>query len=146
MLAKHRDLEEHFLELQKQGDAVMLPQKISEVRIENVDPIGKLKLTFDEGLNLVLGPAGFGKTVLLKTLKYTLRALQEKPSMSGHAAASLKVNFNTPLSRQNCLLLLDEPAAMFERRKRRSFMNWLERKFPTDSSATPTAASTTSVR
>jgi len=45
-----------------------LPMMVKTVKIENIGPIRIFDAEFSEGINIVYGPNGCGKTVLVKTL------------------------------------------------------------------------------
>jgi len=58
----------HLDELRTEGKFSVLPMMVKSVRIENIGPIREFSAQFSKGVNIVYGPNGCGKTVLIQTL------------------------------------------------------------------------------
>jgi hypothetical protein len=59
---------QHLEELRVEDRFLVLPMMVKTVRIEHIGPIREFSAEFSEGTNIVYGPNGCGKTVLVKTL------------------------------------------------------------------------------
>ena len=70
MLVRERQMNfgQHLEELRAEDRFLVLPMMIKTVRIEHSGPIREFSAEFSEGVNIVYGPNGCGKTVLVKTL------------------------------------------------------------------------------
>lgn len=58
----------HLDDQRREGKFFVLPMMVKSVRIENIGPIREFSAQFSEGVNIVYGPNGCGKTVLVQTL------------------------------------------------------------------------------
>jgi len=59
----------HLDDLKREGKFFILPMMVKSVRIENIGRIREFSAQFSEGVNIVYGPNGCGKTVLVQTLR-----------------------------------------------------------------------------
>jgi hypothetical protein len=70
MSARERQLNscQHLEELRIEDRFFVLPMMVKTVKIENIGPIREFSAEFSEGVNIVYGPNGCGKTVLVTAL------------------------------------------------------------------------------
>jgi hypothetical protein len=141
------DFPQYLDDLKKQGLCYLITQTIESVTIENVGPIEKLVLSFDKGLNVVVGPNGSGKTALVETLAYAfgvtnsrephysltrekdIGTVRVKPYLGEIRISFKRSNIGTTISRENTCILLDEPVTVLAKEGKQKFLKWVKEEF-----------------
>lgn len=137
------NLKEYLENLEEQGRCFRLPQKIEEVKLENVGPFDEFHETF-EPFTAVTGPNGSGKTVLLESIAHAcghsnegLEKLKKQGKergridvkTSGNGKNSIVLEDNEARRENVGCILIDDPMVRLGEEKREEFIEILQNRF-----------------
>ena len=141
------DFEGHMDKLKKDERCYFLPFMIDNLRLKNIGPFEEIELSFDGGINTILGPNESGKTMIIKSLARGFGLFEPTFGSflkSGEEKGCVKIG----ISGENCIkadygisegkvevnghiksILLDEPVNFLNQENKEEFIGWIRKRF-----------------
>jgi len=138
------DFDQHLKDLKEEGDCYELPIELEGIGLKNVGPLNKLEVKFKRDINVILGPAGSGKSIMIRAIARAFgqrHPLVDEKSLLKHGkwGGEIKIYLRESpaielglgkerAKRPIACMLLDEPLVQVLAKDKKKFLAWLKRK------------------